>query len=134
VAKLIYSSIASLDGYIEDQDGKFEWAEAARDGKFQALLELLDPEVVLRRDIAPLGGSSEVLGARAVAGQALAYSRLGVLMRPVLVNRAVGAVAILEGEPFAVGAFTVRDGKIAAIDIIADPERLGSLDLTVLDD
>jgi RNA polymerase sigma-70 factor (ECF subfamily) len=54
-------------------------------------------------------------------------------MRPALVNGAVGAVAIHDGEPFSVGAFTVRGGKIVAIDILADPERLRQLDLAVLD-
>jgi RNA polymerase sigma factor (sigma-70 family) len=107
---------------------------AAREGDFEGLLEVLDPDVVLRRDVAPLGGSGEVRGARAVAGQALAYSRFGALMRPALVNGAVGAVATLEGEPFAVGAFTVRGGKIVAMDVLADPERLSQLDLTILDD
>jgi RNA polymerase sigma factor (sigma-70 family) len=105
---------------------------AAREGDFEGLLEVLDPDVVLRRDVAPLGGSGEVRGARAVAGQALAYSRFGALMRPALVNGAVGAVAVLDGEPFAVGAFTVRGGKIVEIDILADPERLSRLDLTIL--
>jgi RNA polymerase sigma factor (sigma-70 family) len=106
---------------------------AAREGDFEALLEVLDPDVVLRRDLAPLGGAGEVRGARAVAGQALAYTRFGALMRPALVNGAVGAVAILDGEPFAVGAFTVRGGKIVEIDILADPERMRALDLSVLD-
>jgi RNA polymerase sigma factor (sigma-70 family) len=106
---------------------------AAREGDFEGLLEVLDPEVVLRRDVAPLGGSGEVRGARAVAGQALAYSRLGALMQPALVNGAVGAVGTVDGAPFAVGAFTVRGGKIVEIDILADPERLRRLDLTILD-
>jgi RNA polymerase sigma factor (sigma-70 family) len=107
---------------------------AAREGDFEALLGVLDPDVVLRRDVAPLGGAGEVHGARAVAGQALAYTRFGALMRPALVNGAVGAVATVDGEPFAVGAFTVRGGKIVEIDILADPERLSRLDLTILDD
>jgi RNA polymerase sigma-70 factor, ECF subfamily len=106
---------------------------AARDGDFEALLEVLDPDVVLRRDVVPLGGTREVRGARAVAGQALAYMRLGPLMQPALVNGAAGAVAILDGEPFAVGAITVKGGKIVEIDILADPERLSRLDLTFLD-
>jgi hypothetical protein len=54
-------------------------------------------------------------------------------LQPALVNGAVGAVATLDGEPFAVGAFTVRGGKIVEIDILADPERLRRLDLTVLE-
>jgi RNA polymerase sigma factor (sigma-70 family) len=107
---------------------------AAREGDFEALLEVLDPDVVLRRDVAPLGGSGEVRGARTVAGQALAYSRLGLFMQPALINGAVGVVAILDGEAFSVGAFTVRGGKIVEIDILADPDRLRQLDLTVLDD
>jgi RNA polymerase sigma factor (sigma-70 family) len=107
---------------------------AAREGDFDALLEVLDPDVVLRRDIAPLGGSWEVRGARAVAGQALAYSRLGPLMQPALVNGAAGMVGILDGEPYAVAAVTVRGGKIVEMDILADPERLRQLDFTILDD
>jgi RNA polymerase sigma factor (sigma-70 family) len=106
---------------------------AAREGDFEGLLEVLDPDVVLRRDVAPLGGAGEVRGARAVAGQALAYTRFGALMRPALVNGAVGAVAILDEVAFAVGAFTVSGGKIVEIDIVADPERLRELDLAVLE-
>jgi RNA polymerase sigma-70 factor, ECF subfamily len=107
---------------------------AAREGDFEGLLEVLDPDVVLRRDVAPLGGSQEVHGARAVAGQALAYLRFGALMRLALVNGAVGAIGLVDGKPFAVGAFTVRGGKIVEIDILADPERLSQLDLTILGD
>jgi RNA polymerase sigma factor (sigma-70 family) len=106
---------------------------AAREGDFDALLEALDPDVVLRRDVAPLGGSREIRGARAVAGQALAYSRLDLRIEPALVNGAVGMVALRDGEPYAVGGFTVRGGKIVEMDILADPERLGRLDLTILD-
>jgi RNA polymerase sigma-70 factor (ECF subfamily) len=95
---------------------------------------VLDPDVVLRADLGPLGGSTEVRGAAAVAGQARAYSQLGLVMRPALVNGAAGAVSTLDGEPFSVGAVTVRGGKIVAIDILADPERLRRLDLTILDD
>jgi RNA polymerase sigma factor (sigma-70 family) len=109
---------------------------AARDGDFGALLEVLDPDVVLRADLGPLpmGGSREVRGAEAVAGQALTYSRLGLLVQPALVNGAVGAVSTLDGEPFSVGGFTVRDRKIVAMDILADPACLRQLDLTILDD
>jgi RNA polymerase sigma factor (sigma-70 family) len=105
-----------------------------RDGDFEALLALLDPDVVLRADLGPVGGSSEVRGASAVAGQALFYSRLGLVIRPALVNGAVGAVATLDGEPYSVGGMTVRGGKIVEIDILADPDRLRELDLTILDD
>jgi RNA polymerase sigma-70 factor (ECF subfamily) len=106
---------------------------AAREGDFEALLEVLDTGVVLRRDVAPLGGSMEVRGAAKVAGQALAYARLDLLMRPALINGAVGAVTIRNGEPFAVSAFTVSGRRIVEIDILADPERLRQLDLAVLE-
>jgi RNA polymerase sigma factor (sigma-70 family) len=107
---------------------------AARDGDFEALLEVLDPEVVLRADLGAEGGSREVRGARLVAGQALFYSRLGLVTKPALVNGTVGAVTSLDGEPYAVGGMTVRGGKIVELDILADPDRLRQLDLTILED
>jgi RNA polymerase sigma factor (sigma-70 family) len=107
---------------------------AARGGDFEALLEVLDPDVALRVDFGPEGGSRVLRGVRAVAGQALFYPRLGLDMRTALVNGAVGLVTLRDGEPFAVGGFTVRNRKIVAMDILADPERLGRLDLTMLDD
>jgi RNA polymerase sigma-70 factor, ECF subfamily len=107
---------------------------AAHDGDFEALLEVLDPEVVLRADLGPEGGFREVRGARAVAGQALFYSRVGLVVQPALVNGVAGAFSTLDGEPFSVGAITVKGGKIVEIDILADPERLRLLDLTILGD
>jgi RNA polymerase sigma-70 factor (ECF subfamily) len=108
---------------------------AARDGDFDALVAVLDPDVVLRADLGPLpaGGSRAVRGAAAVANQALTYSRLGLHVQPALVNGAVGAVSTLHGELFSVGGFTVRGGKIVEIDILADPERLRRVDVTILD-
>jgi RNA polymerase sigma factor (sigma-70 family) len=108
---------------------------AAREGDFHALVEVLDPEVVLRADLGPLpaGGSREIRGARAVAGQALFYSRLGLITKRALINGAAGMVSLLDGQPYAVGGVTVRGGKIVEIDILADPERLRRLDLTILD-
>jgi RNA polymerase sigma factor (sigma-70 family) len=106
---------------------------AARDGSFDRLVAVLDPEVVLRADLGPEGGLREVRGAAAVAGQALFYSRLGLLMRPVLVNGVAGVVSFLDGEPYSIGAVTVRRGRIVEMDILADPERLRELDLSILD-
>ena len=108
---------------------------AAREGDFDALVAVLDPDVVLRADSGAVAAavSREVRGAEAVARQALAFSR-GLLVQPALVNGAVGVVATRDGVPFAVGGFTVRGGKIVEIDILADPERLARLDLTVLED
>jgi RNA polymerase sigma factor (sigma-70 family) len=107
---------------------------AARDGDFEALLEVLDPDVVLRADLGPVGGSRELRGAKACAEQAIFFSRLGLVAQPALVNGAVGVVATLDGEPYSVGAFTVQGEKIVAIDILADPDRLRELDLSILDD
>jgi hypothetical protein len=125
---------------VPDADLETQWEvadaflTAARDGDFEALLELLDPDVVLRADLGPVGGSRELRGAKACADQAIFYSRLGLVVRSALVNGAVGAVAILDGEPYSVGAFTVQGEKIVAIDILADPDRLRELDLSILED
>jgi RNA polymerase sigma factor (sigma-70 family) len=107
---------------------------ASRDGDFDALLAVLDPDVVVRADGAlPAGRPHEVRGAVAVATNAQTFAALGLLTRPAIVNGVAGAVALREdGTPFSVGAFTVRGGKIVAIDFLVDPERLRDLDLTVL--
>jgi RNA polymerase sigma-70 factor, ECF subfamily len=108
---------------------------AAREGDFDALVELLDPDVVLRADRAvPLDGPTVFHGARAVVAQALTFRRLARFARPALVNGAAGIVVAPEGRPFSVLGFTVTGGKIVEIDVVADPERLRRLDLTVLDD
>jgi RNA polymerase sigma factor (sigma-70 family) len=108
---------------------------AARDGDFEGLVAVLDPDVVLRADLGPLpaGGSREVRGAAAVASEALTYARVGLLVQQALVNGAVGTVATLGGELFSVAGVTIRGGKIVEIDILADRERLRQLDLTLLD-
>jgi RNA polymerase sigma-70 factor (ECF subfamily) len=110
---------------------------AARGGDFEALVSVLDPDVVLRADRGAAGGGSiEVTGAAAVAGQALAFSRLGAgggTVRHALVNGAAGVVSTRDGRPFSVLGFTVAGGRIVEIDILADPARLDRLDLAVLD-
>jgi RNA polymerase sigma-70 factor, ECF subfamily len=103
---------------------------AAREGDFEALVAILDPDVVLRADFGP--GSREVRGAEAVARQATGYSQLGLVMHPVLINGVAGMVSTRDGRPFSVGAVTVRGGRIVEMDILADPERLSRLDLTGL--
>jgi RNA polymerase sigma-70 factor (ECF subfamily) len=76
----------------------------------------------------------EIQGAEAVASQALMYARLDLEHKHALVNGAAGLITLRDGEPFAVMSATVRGGKIAAMDFFADPERLSTLDLTMLDD
>jgi RNA polymerase sigma-70 factor (ECF subfamily) len=103
---------------------------AARDGDIDALIAVLDPDVVLRADrgAMPLGASRVVRGARAVAEGALTFARLGRYARPALVNGAAGVVARTpDGRLLAVMGFTVSRGKIVEIDILADPERLRRL-------
>jgi RNA polymerase sigma factor (sigma-70 family) len=105
---------------------------AARGGDFDALLEVLDPEVVLRVDRGALP-SREVRGAEAVMGQVRVFSSLAASARPALVNGAAGFVVAPGGRVRAVAGFTVANGKVVEIDLLADPERLRELDLTILD-
>jgi RNA polymerase sigma-70 factor (ECF subfamily) len=108
---------------------------AARDGDFDALVAVLDPDVVLRADRgAGLTASAVLRGATNVAKQALTFSKLAPSAKRALVNGTAGLIAAPAGKPFAVLGFTVARGKIVEIDILADPERLARLDLTVLDD
>ncbi|KJY27317.1 sigma-70 family RNA polymerase sigma factor [Streptomyces katrae] len=108
---------------------------AARDGRFEALLSVLDPDVVLRSDGGAGGALTVVLtGARTVAGQAVTYSSLVPFVRPALINGAAGVVVVRKDRAVSVMAFTVVEGRIVAIDVLSDPERLGALDLTSLED
>ena len=97
---------------------------ASRDGDFEALLEVLDPGVVLRIDGGVLRPSRVVHGADEVASQTATYSRLYPFVRPALVNGAAGAVVAPHGRVFSVMGFVVSGGRIVAIDVLADPERL----------
>jgi RNA polymerase sigma-70 factor (ECF subfamily) len=109
---------------------------AARQGDFDALVAVLDPDVVLRADGGPARPAitTEVHGAEAVAGRALMFSQPSSLVRPALVNGTAGVVITAAGRPVSVMAFTVAGGRIVAIDALADPERLDQLDLAALDD
>jgi RNA polymerase sigma-70 factor, ECF subfamily len=104
---------------------------ASREGDFEALLAVLDPGIVLRADAGagPLGPSVLVRGAREVVAQARRFASLARFARPVLVNGAPGFLVARDGQPLAVLAVTVKDGKITEMDILADPARLAGLDL-----
>jgi RNA polymerase sigma factor (sigma-70 family) len=102
---------------------------AAREGDFDRLVAVLDPDVVLRADGGATGWSREVHGAEAVAGQAVSWTVPGLVTRRAVVNGVAGYVAIKDGQIFSAGAFVVRGGKVVALDILADPERVGQLDL-----
>jgi RNA polymerase sigma factor (sigma-70 family) len=109
---------------------------ASRSGDFEALLALLDPDVVVRASQAavPPGAAREAHGALAVARQALAYARLARFAQPALVNGAVGIVLAPRGRLVMVLAFKFKGEKIVAIDVIAGPARLRRIHLAVLDD
>src|ERR687895_287760 len=106
---------------------------ASREGDFDALVAVLHPDVVLRADLGT-AGSREVRGAEQVAGQAQFFSRLGLDVRLALINGAIGGVSMLNGELFSIGAMTVKGGKIVELYFLADRERLGRIDLTILDE
>jgi RNA polymerase sigma-70 factor (ECF subfamily) len=101
---------------------------ASREGDFEALLAMLDPDIVLRADAvaAQMGADSEVIGALAVAGT---FSGRAAAARPALIDGAAGAVWAQGGKPRVVFALTITDGKVAAIEMIADPERISQFDL-----
>jgi RNA polymerase sigma-70 factor (ECF subfamily) len=102
---------------------------AARDGDFDALLELLDPEVTLRVDAGP--GSplarEPIVGADAVLAEARQWSALTPFGRPAIVNGAAGAVIGRRGRPFAVVGITVAHGRITVLDFVVDPSKLARI-------
>jgi RNA polymerase sigma factor (sigma-70 family) len=108
---------------------------ASRRGDFEALVSLLDPDVVLRNDAGPTAAGSHVIrGAETVGRHAFMFREGARWVRPALVNGQVGAVVTPHGQLVAVMAFVVVDGRIVAIDALSDPDRLAAIDLTVLDD
>jgi RNA polymerase sigma factor (sigma-70 family) len=125
---------------VPDADLAAQWEiveaflAAAREGDFDALVAVLDPDAVLRGDAGLTDLSRRVQGAKAVAGQALYWSQIGLTIRRALVNGAPGIVSLRDGKPFSLGAFTVMNEKIVEIDFLADPERIAQLDLTLLSD
>ena len=126
---------------VPDVDLDGQWAvvdafmAASREGDFERLVAVLDPDVVVRAD----GGdarpelTSLVHGARAVAEQAFSFRQLAGSSTRVLVNGVPGGVAwAADGSPFALLAMTVKGGRIVAIDVLADPDRLRELDLDLI--
>jgi RNA polymerase sigma-70 factor (ECF subfamily) len=100
---------------------------AARNGDFGALLEVLDPDVVVRSN-----GVEAVRGAAAVAGRAFPFTRIAQVTLPALINGAAGVVTAADGRPITLVAFTITGAKIVAIDLIDDPRRIAEADLAIL--
>jgi RNA polymerase sigma-70 factor (ECF subfamily) len=107
---------------------------ASRDGDFEALLEVLDPDVALRIDggVLRADASRVLLGAGAVAGHTATYAKLYPFVVPALVNGAAGAVVAPQGRVMSVMGFTVTRGQIVQIDALVDPARLARLGLSLL--
>jgi RNA polymerase sigma-70 factor (ECF subfamily) len=108
---------------------------AAQKGDFEGLVAVLDPDIVLRADAGALAGMSRVVrGATAVASQAATFSRSALSNQLVLVNGSLGFVARRpDGRVFSVIGFTIANGKIVEMDILADPDRLSRLDLSAVE-
>ncbi|MBO0790777.1 MAG: sigma-70 family RNA polymerase sigma factor [Ktedonobacteraceae bacterium] len=123
-----------LDADLTYQRGVVDaFLAASRAGNFEALLALLDPDVVYRVDwtTLPAGSTREIRGADAVAKQ---LTRRTQEVQPILVNGAIGVVVAPPGQRLLVGQLTIRHGKIAEINVISDPARLSQLHLSVLPD
>ena len=107
---------------------------AARGGDLAGLVALLDPDVVLRSDFGPRRPRvpTMVRGPEAVARQAFMGAMLEATLHPALINGAAGVVVTVRGRPFAVMGFTVVEGRIVAIDAIADPERVARIAAPIL--
>lgn len=99
---------------------------AARDGDFDALLEVLDPQVVAR-----FNGAETTRGAAAVARRAFPFTRIAELILPALINGTAGVVAAADGRPITVVGFTITGAKIVAIDFIDDRSRIAEADLAI---
>ncbi len=108
---------------------------AVERGDFEALVAVLDPEIVLRADGGALKGMSRLVrGAQAVAAQAATFSKLALSNQVVLVNGNIGVVSRLpDGRLFSVLGFTIAGGKVLEVDILADPDRLSRLDLSAIE-
>ena len=108
---------------------------AAQAGDFEALVAVLDPDIVLRADAGAVKGMSRLVrGAQAVAGQAAAFSKMALSNQVVLVNGNIGLVCRLpDGRLFSVISFTIAGGKVVEMDILADPDRLSRLDLSAVE-
>jgi RNA polymerase sigma-70 factor (ECF subfamily) len=131
--RVVQGAAPELDTDVGEQRRVVDaFLAAAREGDFEALVAVLDPDVVFRLDAGPDDRRSRgpLVGAAAVARQILARGTpLAPLARPALVNGAAGAVVGTPDRPFAVAGFTVSHGRIAEIDIILDPEKLSRLSL-----
>jgi RNA polymerase sigma-70 factor (ECF subfamily) len=104
---------------------------ALRGGDFEGLLAVLDPDLVVRADMP--GAPSEIRGAAVWAKGAVAYGHMARVVRPALVNGAIGLVMAPRGQLSRVLTFTIANGRITAIEVIGNPARLAELDVAIVD-
>jgi RNA polymerase sigma-70 factor (ECF subfamily) len=105
---------------------------ALRAGDFEGLLAVLDPDLVVRADMA-VGAPTEIRGAAVWAKGAVAYGHLAQLTRPALVDGAIGVVVAPHGRLVRALRFTIANGKITEIEVIGNPARLGELEVSTVD-
>jgi RNA polymerase sigma factor (sigma-70 family) len=109
---------------------------ALRAGDFQGILAVLDPDVIVRlgEGAGRPGAPGEIHGAENWAGGALAYAKAAKSVQPALINGAVGLVWAPRGRLLRAMTCVVTDGQIVEVEVIADPARLRSLELAILND
>jgi RNA polymerase sigma-70 factor (ECF subfamily) len=121
------------DGDLAAQRGAVEaFFAAGRSGDFDRLVSVLHPDVVLRGDFGPGTAGFRAEGASSVAKLARSYAGPEREVRAATVNGAAGAVIFVTGQPTAIMGFLVRGGRVAAIDVLADPERIARIDLSAV--
>jgi RNA polymerase sigma-70 factor (ECF subfamily) len=125
---------ASRPDLVRQREVVEAFLAALRGGDFEGLLAVLDPDVVVRTDLAgPSGAPAEIRGAAVWAKQAVAFGHLARLVRPALVNGTIGLVMAPRGRLVRALRFTIAHGKITGIEVIGDPARLGGLDVSIVD-
>jgi RNA polymerase sigma-70 factor (ECF subfamily) len=117
---------------VRQRDVVQAFLAALRGGDFEGLLAVLDPDLVVRADMAA-GAPSEIRGAAVWAKGAVAYGHMARLVRPALVNGAIGLVMAPRGRLVRALTFTIVNGRIAEIEVIGNPARLGELEVSVAD-
>lgn len=130
----VHGAVAAPDpGLVRQREVVDAFLAALRGGDFEGLLAVLDPDLVVRTDMVPSGAPAETRGAAVWAKQAVAFGHLAQLVRPALVNGAIGVVMAPRGRLVRALRFTIANGKITELDIIGDPARLGELDVSIVD-
>jgi RNA polymerase sigma factor (sigma-70 family) len=131
----VQGSVIEADRDLREQRRVVDaFLAAARDGDFERLVSVLDPDIVLRADAGRLANVSKVVrGIPAFAEQATTFSRLGLSTRVVLVNGDIGLVSSRpDGKVFSVIGLTIAGGKIVEMNILADPDRIARIDLSAV--